>query len=267
LSIRAYLVRNFKNMRKKIVAGNWKMYKSYSQGLELVSELAHMVQDEVRGDVQVVLGTPFIHLHAVARLVEGTARIRVAAQNCHQAKEGAFTGEISAGQVASTGAKYVILGHSERRQYFDEGAALLFDKVRAVLGESLTPIFCIGETKDIREAGNENKFVRSQLDDVLFKLTPEEMEKVVIAYEPVWAIGTGLTASPQQAQDIHKEIRTALGEHFGETLADNTSILYGGSVKAANAAELFAQPDIDGGLVGGASLQSREFAEIVKAMA
>lgn len=243
------------------------MYKSYQQGQELASEVAHMVQDEVHGDVLVVLGTPFIHLHSVARLVAGVPRIGVAAQNCHQAKEGAYTGEVSAQQVASTGAQYVILGHSERRQYFDEGAALLFDKLKAALEAGLTPIFCIGETKDIREAGNHNAFVRGQVADVLFKLSPEEMAKVVIAYEPVWAIGTGLTASPQQAQDIHKEIRTALAEHFGAELAENTSILYGGSVKAANAAELFAQADIDGGLVGGASLQSREFADIVKAMA
>lgn len=243
------------------------MYKSYQQGQELASEVAHMVQDEVHGDVLVVLGTPFIHLHSVARLVTGVPRIGVAAQNCHQAKEGAYTGEVSAQQVASTGAQYVILGHSERRQYFDEGAALLFDKLKAALDAGLTPIFCIGETKDIREAGNHNVFVRGQVADVLYKLTADEMSKVVIAYEPVWAIGTGLTASPQQAQDIHKEIRTALAEHFGAQIADDTSILYGGSVKAANAAELFAQPDIDGGLVGGASLQSREFADIVKAMA
>lgn len=254
-------------MRKKIVAGNWKMYKSYQQGQELASEVAHMVQDEVHGEVLVVLGTPFIHLHSVARLVSGVPRIGLAAQNCHQAKEGAYTGEVSAQQVASTGARYVILGHSERRQYFDEGASLLFDKLKAALEAGLTPIFCIGETKDIREAGNHNAFVRGQVADVLYKLTPEEMDKVVIAYEPVWAIGTGLTASPQQAQDIHKEIRTSLAEHFGAQIAEDTSILYGGSVKAANAAELFAQPDIDGGLVGGASLQSREFADIVKAMA
>jgi len=254
-------------MRKKIVAGNWKMYKTYQHGLELVSELAPMVLDEVHGNVQVVLGTPYIHLQAIARLVEAVPRIKVAAQNCHYAKDGAFTGEISAAQVASTGAAYVILGHSERRQYFDEGATLLYDKTVAALEAGLTPIFCIGETKDLREAGTHNSYVRSQLADVLFKLSPQDMAKVVIAYEPIWAIGTGLTASPEQAQDMHKEIRTALAEHFGPALADNISILYGGSVKAANAKELFSQPDIDGGLVGGASLQSREFAEIIKAMA
>ena len=251
-------------MRKKIVAGNWKMYKTYSEGIELAREVETMVQDEVQGEVLVVLGVPFIHLHAVVGVLKG--RISVSAQNCHQAKEGAYTGEVSATQVASTGAQYVILGHSERRQYFDEGAALLLDKIKAALKAGLTPIFCCGETKDIREGGTHNTFVRGQIADVLYELSSEEMAKVVIAYEPIWAIGTGLTASPQQAQDIHKEIRTALAEHFGQSLADETSILYGGSVKPDNATELFAQPDIDGGLVGGASLKSADFVKIVLAM-
>ncbi len=253
-------------MRKKIVAGNWKMFKTYAQGLELASEVAHMVQDEVHGQVEVVLGTPYIHLYAVARQVAGVARISVAAQNCHQATEGAYTGEVSVTQVASTGAQYVILGHSERRQYFAEGAALLLSKVQAALAAGLKPIFCLGETQDIREAGTQDDFVRGQVADVLYKLTPAEMAQVVIAYEPVWAIGTGLTATPAQAQDIHAVIRKAIATHFGDELAQATPILYGGSVKASNAEELFAQPDIDGGLVGGASLQSREFTNIVKAM-
>ena len=253
-------------MRQKIVAGNWKMHKTYQDGLALAAELLPMLADELHGDAQVVLAVPYIHIHAVARLAAGNPAVHIAAQNCHQEVQGAYTGEVAAAQLASAGASHVLLGHSERRQYFGEGAALLLAKVQAALAAGLTPIYCCGETQDIREAGSQDVYVGSQIAQVLFALSPTDMAKVVIAYEPIWAIGTGLTASPAQAQAMHAAIRAQLATHFGQPLADATPILYGGSVKASNAAELFAQPDIDGALVGGASLQSREFANIAKAL-
>ena len=253
-------------MRKKIVAGNWKMYKNLEEGNKLAQELADIYVDEIRNHVQMVLCVPYIHLDSVGKMLRDGYAYFSGAQDCHQETEGAYTGEVSAGQIASTKATYVIIGHSERRQYFDEGASLLLAKIKKALDNGLTPIFCVGETKDIREANTQNMFVKGQLTDVLGKLSKEDMAKVVVAYEPVWAIGTGLTATPGQAQEMHHEIRAALTYLFDAETADAISILYGGSVKAANAAELFAQPDIDGGLVGGASLQSREFADIIKAM-
>jgi len=250
-------------MRKNIVAGNWKMNLDYEQGLSLFSEIVNMVKDEVVGDQEVVVCSPFIHLSSIAKLA--TAKVAVGAQNIHQADAGAYTGEVSASQVKSVGAAYVILGHSERRAYFGETDALLAEKVNTALKNELKPIFCIGETKDEREAGNFFDIIKTQLEQGVFHLSAEEFAKVVLAYEPVWAIGTGLTASPEQAQEVHAFIRATLAAKYGQELADATTILYGGSCNPSNAEDLFSQADIDGGLIGGASLKSRDFLSIVKA--
>lgn len=253
-------------MRKKIVAGNWKMNKTLADARALASEIAGMVNDEVRGDVKVILCTPFPFLVPVIQLIGDHPVISVGAQNCSEHDWGAYTGETSAPMLASINTKYVILGHSERRQYFGESGKLLASKVDAVLKNGLTPIFCCGEPLDIREKGEHENLVRQQVEDGLFHLDADAMRKVVIAYEPVWAIGTGKTASAQQAQDMHAVIRLQLAGKYGQPTADEISILYGGSVNAANAKELFACKDVDGGLVGGASLKSREFTEIVKSI-
>lgn len=252
--------------RKKIIAGNWKMNKNFEDGLSLCSEIVHMVADEVRTDVEVVLIPPFVHIHAVSQLVKANPLLATGAQNCHQATSGAYTGEVSAAMLASSGAQYVIVGHSERRQYFGETESLLFEKLLAVLANGMKPIYCVGELKEEREAGKHFEVIGRQLTEALKGLSAEQMKQTVVAYEPVWAIGTGLTASPDQAQEVHLFIRKTLATLFGDEIAQNTTIQYGGSVNAANAAELFAKPDIDGGLVGGASLKSRDFVEIVKAM-
>jgi triosephosphate isomerase len=253
--------------RKKLIAGNWKMNKSFDEGLSLCSEIVNMVADEVHSQVEVALIPPFIHLHAVAQLVKGQKQIAVGAQNCHAAVSGAFTGEVSAEMIASAGATYVLVGHSERRQYFGEDATVLIDKMKAAFRAGLQPIYCVGESKTEREANQYFQVIENQLTDVLAQFSEAEMRQTVLAYEPVWAIGTGLTASPEQAQEVHQFIRQVIARLFNQQLADSLTIQYGGSVNAANAAELFAKPDIDGGLVGGASLKSRDFVEIVKAMA
>lgn len=249
-------------MRIPVVAGNWKMHKTFEEGLSLASEVIPMVQDEMHHKAEVVLCVPFIHLSAIARLADGT-RTLVGAQDCSNQTQGAFTGQVSAGQIASTGAKYVIIGHSERRQYNQESAQELTQKAKQALAAGLTPIFCCGEPLEIRQGGNYLEYVAQQLTDSLFGLEGSDFEKLIIAYEPIWAIGTGLTASNDQAQEMHAFLRKHLATKFGN-LADSMRILYGGSVKATNATELFACPDVDGGLVGGASLASREFTEIVK---
>lgn|SRR5690606_22916104 len=250
-------------MRKNIVAGNWKMNMDYEQGVSLFSEIVNMVKDEVRGNQEVVVCSPFIHLPALAKLSAPVANVAIGAQNIHQAESGAFTGEISASQVKSTGASYVILGHSERRAYFGETDELLAEKVDAALKHDLKPIFCIGETKEERESGSFFDIIKTQLSKGLFHLSSEAFKSVVLAYEPVWAIGTGLTASPEQAQEVHAFIRKTIAEKYGETIADDTTILYGGSANPSNAQSLFSQPDIDGGLIGGASLKSRDFLQII----
>ncbi|WP_293931912.1 triose-phosphate isomerase [Sphingobacterium sp. UBA6645] len=250
-------------MRKNIVAGNWKMNMDYEQGVSLFSEIVNMVKDEVRGNQEVVVCSPFIHLPALAKLSAPVANVAIGAQNIHQVESGAFTGEISASQVKSTGASYVILGHSERRAYFGETDELLAEKVDAALKNDLKPIFCIGETKEERESGSFFDIIKTQLSKGLFHLSPEAFKSVVLAYEPVWAIGTGLTASPEQAQEVHAFIRKTIAEKYGETIADDTTILYGGSANPSNAQSLFSQPDIDGGLIGGASLKSRDFLQII----
>lgn len=253
-------------MRRKIVAGNWKMNKTLDDALALASELIGMVNDEVRGDVRVILCTPFPYLVPVSRLVGTHALISVGAQNCSEHEWGAYTGETSAPMLASLNASYVIIGHSERRQYFGENGKLLAAKTDAALKHGLTPIFCCGEPLEVREKGEHEDLVRRQAEESLFHLDADALKKIVIAYEPVWAIGTGKTATAQQAQDMHAVIRRQLAAKYGQATAGEISILYGGSVNAANAKELFDGEDVDGGLVGGASLKSREFTEIVKSI-
>lgn len=250
-------------MRKKIVAGNWKMNKTLEEGLALASEVVNMVKDEVNNDALIVLCTPATSLHAVSKLTEGS-KVKTGAQNCYDKESGAYTGEISVSMVKSVGASYVILGHSERREYFGETNKMLADKVNLTLKAGLTPLFCCGETLKQREQGIHIDFVNSQLTESLFHLSPEEFKKVVIAYEPIWAIGTGVTASTAQAQEMHAEIRKHLASKYGQEVADSISILYGGSCKPDNAKELFACKDVDGGLIGGASLKSRDFVDIIK---
>jgi triosephosphate isomerase len=248
-------------MRKKIVAGNWKMNMDYAEGVSLFSEIVNIVRDEKKGDQIAIICAPFIHLNSLVKL--GGETVKIGAQNCHQNESGAYTGEISAKMIKSVGCEYVIVGHSERRQYFAESDALLAEKTKIALANGLTPIFCIGETLDERNNGNFFEILKGQLENGLFNLSADDFSKVVIAYEPVWAIGTGLTATSAQAQEVHEFIRAELAGKYGEAAADATSILYGGSCNPKNAAELFAQKDIDGGLIGGASLKSRDFADIV----
>jgi triosephosphate isomerase len=252
-------------MRNKIVAGNWKMNKTLEEAQALTSELIGMVNDEVKGNVKVVLCTPFPYLHPVNQQLGSNKRISVGAQNCSEHDSGAYTGETSVSMLKSMNVPYVIIGHSERRQYFGENGKLLATKVDKALAAGLTPIFCCGEPLEIREKGTHEQLVKEQVEESLFHLSAEALKKVVIAYEPVWAIGTGKTATSQQAQDMHAVIRKHLATKYG-SVAEEISILYGGSVKADNAKELFACADVDGGLVGGASLKSREFVEIVKAI-
>lgn len=250
--------------RKNIVAGNWKMNLDYEQGVSLFSEIAHMAKDEIVGQQEVVVCSPAIHLSSIAKLSTGISNVQVGAQNIHQAESGAFTGEISAAQVKSVGAQYVILGHSERRAYFHETDELLAEKVDTALKHGLTPIFCIGETKEERESGKFFDVIQRQLEKGVFHLSGSDFGKVVLAYEPVWAIGTGLTASPEQAQEVHAFIRDAIAKKYDQDVAEATTILYGGSCNPSNASSLFSQKDIDGGLIGGASLKSRDFIDIVK---
>ena len=251
-------------MRKKIVAGNWKMNLDYQEGLSLFSEIINMVKDEVTGNQQAIICSPFIHLNSLAQMAKGYDKVSLGAQNAHQAESGAYTGEISAKMIKSVGAGYVILGHSERRQYFGESNELLAKKTDTVLNNNLSPIFCIGETLEQRETNVYFEVIKEQLEQGLFHLDEEQFGLVVIAYEPVWAIGTGKTASSAQAQEIHAFIRIEIAAKYGQVVANNTTILYGGSCNPKNAPDLFAQPDIDGGLIGGASLKSRDFVDILK---
>lgn len=251
-------------MRKKIVAGNWKMNKTAEEALILASEVANMVKDEVSTDVTVVIASPSLYLSTLTKYAEPVVNLGISAQNCHQKASGAYTGEISAPMLKSIGVEYVILGHSERRQYFGETNEQLAEKVNISLENGLTPIFCCGESLDQRNAPGYLEFVASQLTDSLFHLSVEDFSKVVIAYEPIWAIGTGVTASSDQAQEMHAFLRAHVATKYGQKVADNTSILYGGSCNEKNAPELFSREDIDGGLIGGASLKSREFVNIAK---
>ncbi len=249
--------------RKIIVAGNWKMNLDLQAGYKLAEDVIAGVKNHSM--VETVFCTPLIHLAGVSAQTSSHSHISTAAQNIYPKPSGAYTGEISTAQVKSAGATYVLVGHSERREYFNENNQFLAGKVDAVLAEALTPIFCCGESLAIREGGDYLEYVANQVKESLFHLTASDFEKVVIAYEPIWAIGTGLTASPEQAQEMHQYIRKILVDQYGEEVAESISILYGGSVKSSNAAEIFSKPDVDGGLVGGASLQADEFIKIVAA--
>jgi triosephosphate isomerase len=251
-------------MRQKIVAGNWKLNKNIEEGQQLASEIVHMIADEVVDNVQAIIAPPYIHLATLSGLTKNSEKVSLAAQNVSQHTSGAYTGEISCEMLKSVGVAYVILGHSERREYNHEDNTQLKEKVDTALAADLVPIFCCGESLEIREAGNHFEFVCEQLTDSLFHLNNEDFKKIVIAYEPIWAIGTGVTASIEQAQEMHAAIRAHLAKQYGTEIAEGTSILYGGSCKPGNAKELFACQDVDGGLIGGASLQSRDFVDIVK---
>jgi len=250
-------------MRKNIVAGNWKMNKNLQEGVALATELNEALSSK-KVNCEVIIGTPFIHLASVCAVVN-SAKIGVSAENCADHISGAYTGEVSAAMVKSTGAEYVILGHSECRAYYGETSEILKTKVELALENGLTPIFCIGEVLAEREAGKQFEVVEKQVKDALFGLSSEDFSKLILAYEPVWAIGTGKTASSAQAQEIHAFIRGVLVAKYGKAIADNCSILYGGSCKASNAKELFANPDVDGGLIGGAALKVEDFMGIIEA--
>ncbi|MBQ3743670.1 MAG: triose-phosphate isomerase [Bacteroidales bacterium] len=250
-------------MRKKIVAGNWKMNTTVAEGMALAKGIVEKV-NEVPEDVTLVVAPPFTHLTCVAQAIAGTP-IRLSAQNCADEPKGAFTGEVSAAMLKDAGCAYTILGHSERREYYGETSAKLVKKMALAFENGLDVIFCVGEKLAERQEGNHFDVVASQISEVLFSLTAEQMAHVVVAYEPVWAIGTGVTATAAQAQEIHGFIRNTLSAHFGEEVAEATTILYGGSCKPSNAKELFACPDIDGGLIGGASLKAGDFIAIAQA--
>ena len=247
-------------MRKKIVAGNWKMNTTIQDGVELAKAVAAK-SVETPENVGLIVAPPFTHLAAVAEAVKGS-KVEVSAQNCADHSKGAYTGEVSADMLTAVGCQWTILGHSERRQYYGETDAKLVEKVKLALGAGLGVILCVGENLDEREAGKHFQVVTEQTENVLFNFTAEEMAKIVIAYEPVWAIGTGKTATAEQAEEIHACIRKVLAGKFGDTVADDTTILYGGSCKPSNAKELFAQKDIDGGLIGGAALKADDFIAI-----
>jgi triosephosphate isomerase len=251
-------------MRQKIVAGNWKMNKTLEEANILASEITGMVADEVKGDVKVIFCVPFPYLLPIKNQLGNNSRIVIGAQNCSEHEAGAYTGEVSAPMLKSLGVPYVILGHSERRQYFGEDGKLLAKKVDVALKHGLIPIYCCGEPLEVRESNGHEALVKKQIEESLFHLSAEVIKTIVIAYEPVWAIGTGKTASAQQAQDMHAVIRKHIAAKYGQSIADAVAILYGGSVNAANAKELFGCADVDGGLVGGASLKSREFTEVIK---
>ncbi len=253
-------------MRKKVVAGNWKMNKTLQEGIELAKEVNSKVKAAGTKEVTVIIGTPFIHLSEVNKIVDPTV-VAVAAQNCATEASGAYTGEISAAMVASTGSKYVILGHSERRSYYGETDEILVKKVQRALENNLEIIFCVGEVLAERESGKHFEVVKSQLENGLFNLPADQFAHVIVAYEPVWAIGTGKTATSAQAEEMHAFIRKTIAGKYNQQVADNTSILYGGSCNAKNADELFSQPDVDGGLIGGASLKAEDFSTIIVARA
>ena len=247
-------------MRKKIVAGNWKMNTTVAEGVELAKAVVAKSAD-VPCDVTLIVGTPFTHLCPVAEALKGS-KVELSAENCADKEKGAYTGEVSAAMVASTGASWTILGHSERRQYYGETDEKLVEKTKLALANGLGVIFCVGENLDEREAGKHFDVVTDQTKAVLYNFTAEDMAKVVIAYEPVWAIGTGKTATAEQAEEIHACIRKVVADKFGAQVAEDTTILYGGSCKPSNAKEIFAQPDIDGGLIGGAALKAEDFIAI-----
>lgn len=250
-------------MRKKIVAGNWKMNTNLQEGVALAKEINEALK-AAQPKCDVIIAVPFTHLASINAVID-PAKLGLGAENCANHKSGAYTGEVSAPMVASTGATYVILGHSERRQYYGETSEILKEKVALALENNLTPIFCIGEVLEERENGTYNEVVKKQIEEALFNLSAEDFGKIILAYEPVWAIGTGKTATDDQAEDMHAFIRGVIAGRYGKEVAENTSILYGGSCKPSNAPQLFAKPDVDGGLIGGASLECGSFMGIVNA--
>jgi triosephosphate isomerase (TIM) len=252
-------------MRKQIAAANWKMNLTLQQGETLIDELLN-TPHQLSENQLAIFAVPFPYLIAIKNKLAGKKNVFVAAQNCYNKKAGAYTGEVSAEMLKSIGLQYVILGHSERREYFNESNAVLAEKVNICFENELKPIFCCGEPLSIREADTQNSYVETQLKESLFHLTAAQLTGFVIAYEPIWAIGTGKTASSEQAQEMHAHIRSVMANQYGAEVADSISILYGGSVKAANAKEIFGKPDVDGGLVGGASLIAAEFAAIINGL-
>ena len=251
-------------MRKNIVAGNWKMNTTVAEGVQLAKEVNEAVAAAGELKCDVVIGVPFTHLTAVKDVID-IEKVGLSAENCANKEKGAYTGEVSAAMVASTGANYVILGHSERREYYNETPEILKEKVDLALANGLKIIFCCGESLELRNAGTYEEFIKAELKDSLFHLSAEDFANIVIAYEPIWAIGTGVTATSDQAEEVHAFIRSFLAEKYGETVANDTTILYGGSCKPSNAPELFAKPNIDGGLIGGASLKAADFKGIIDA--
>jgi len=252
-------------MRKQIAAANWKMNLTYQQGEKLLDDILS-AGISLAPHQQVLFAVPFPYLLMTRSEVDEEPNYYASAQNCHHQKSGAFTGEVSAEMLHSVGVQYCIVGHSERREYNQETNAMLAQKINHCLENFITPVFCCGESLSVRESGAANDFVASQMKESLFHLTEAEIRRIIIAYEPIWAIGTGKTASSDQAQEMHKFLRSVLTGQYGEGLANEISILYGGSVKASNAKELFACPDVDGGLVGGASLVADDFVEIIRAL-
>lgn len=252
-------------MRKQIAAANWKMNLTFQEAKTLLENILpycnHLAENQ-----KVVFAVPSPYLIMATDTIANKANIFIAAQNVYSKKSGAFTGELSVTMLKSIGVDHVVIGHSERREYFNENHAFLADKVKVCLEENIVPIFCCGEALPVREVNQQNSFVTRQLEESLFSLPAEQVEKVVIAYEPIWAIGTGKTASSEQAQEMHAHIRRQIARNYGEAAANNISILYGGSVKASNAKDIFEKPDVDGGLVGGSSLVADEFVQIIKAL-
>ena len=250
-------------MRKKIVAGNWKMNTTVSEGVALAKAVAEKAEG-LKNGVGLIVAPPFTHLVSVAEALKGS-KVGLSAQNCADHEKGAYTGEVAVNMLVDAGCAWTILGHSERRQYYGETDEKLVVKVRLALDAGLGVILCVGENLDEREAGRHFDVVKAQVENVLFNFSAEDMKKIVIAYEPVWAIGTGKTATAAQAEEIHAFIRETLAAKFGKELAEETTILYGGSCKPSNAKELFAEKDIDGGLIGGASLKADDFIAIAEA--
>lgn len=247
-------------MRKKIVAGNWKMNTTVPEGVELAKAVVEK-SAQLPENVGLIVAPPFTHLASVASVLKGS-KVQLSAQNCADHEKGAYTGEVSVSMLASVGCQWTILGHSERRQYYGETDEKLVEKVKLALAGGLGVILCVGENLDQREAGKHFDVVTEQIKNVLYNFTADDMKKIIVAYEPVWAIGTGKTATAEQAEEIHACIRKVLADKFGAQVADDTTILYGGSCKPSNAKELFAQKDIDGGLIGGAALKADDFIQI-----
>jgi len=251
-------------MRKQIAAANWKMNLTLQQAEKLLDDIISKPH-ELKQHQQVVFAVPFPYLQMAQQKIAGKQNVFIAAQNCYSKKSGAYTGEVSVEMLLSLNISYVIIGHSERREYFHESNQLLADKINICLENNITPIFCCGEPLNIRESGTQNEYVEKQLEESLFHLTGEQLQQIVIAYEPIWAIGTGKTATSAQAQEMQAHTRSVIKDEYNH-VSDNISILYGGSVKGSNAKELFSQPDVDGGLVGGASLNADEFVTIINSL-